>query len=231
MTEKRCNIQIFVVTMTEKHCNTNICCYNGWDMFLCLCRLSGRFSRRLSARLSVEKNGSIAISDSNGTIEILEAKYKYTNIQKYKYTNIQIPISDSNDTIEILEAIYKYMYKYTKKNKYTNMQILISDSTQTSHELQPILTFPESHPTSQLWQFQHQFLISICINTFKLFLQCEVERYCHCCEINLTGSFCHCDIGCWTKFLSDPGVPGPIYVSGCLKLNWCDWLMKIPTQY
>ena len=33
MTEKRCNIQIFVVTMTEKHCNTNICCYNGWDMF------------------------------------------------------------------------------------------------------------------------------------------------------------------------------------------------------
>ena len=114
--------------------------------------------------------------------------YQYTKIQIYKHSNPDFRFQRYNWNSGSNIQIYK-------KNKYTNMQILISDSTRTSHELQPILTFPESHPTSQLWQFQHQFLISICINTFKLFLQWEVERYCHCCEINLTGSFCHCGIG------------------------------------
>ena len=97
--------------------------------------------------------------DSNRTIEILEAKYKYTNIHKYKYTNIQIPISDSNDTIEILEAIYKYTN--IQKNKYTNMQILISDSTRTSANFnfprvsphQPIMTIPASISHLNLHQY------------------------------------------------------------------------------
>ena len=116
-----------------------------------------------------------------------------TNIPIYKNTNIQT--FKSRFQIPTIQLKFWKQYTNIQKNKYTNMQILISDSTRTSHELQSILTFPESHPTSQLWQFQHQFLISICINTFKLFLQWEVERYCHCCEINLTGSFCHCGIG------------------------------------